>query len=95
MLSSQRWAAKEAIIKASLRKIYMKDIVIYKSSNGPVGVILDQGGEEPSALDDDVNSLSAFNGQTVALSISHDGEYAIATAMVPISSDQGVSPLPP
>jgi phosphopantetheinyl transferase (holo-ACP synthase) len=85
-----RWAAKEAIIKASSRKIYMKDIVIFKAvDGGPVAVVLDQPDSSASSTTDSSSSigqvLSAMNGQIVLLSISHEADYAVATALVPTS----------
>jgi phosphopantetheine--protein transferase-like protein len=71
----ERWAAKEAIIKASRRKIFMTDIMIYPgpSTPAPVAVILDA----------QLETNPDIHGQSVLLTISHEREYAVATAVVP------------
>jgi phosphopantetheine--protein transferase-like protein len=107
-----KWAAKEAIIKASRNRIFMNQIFIHKSREGaPWAAILDQ--DSPSLgqnLSEGIDERNGFvrynnsadsnnsrlktdsastedeikllNGKEVALSISHDGDYAIAIAMV-------------
>jgi phosphopantetheinyl transferase (holo-ACP synthase) len=57
----------------------MSDIVILRDvtsgSSAPMGVILDEGSvDKPDAL---------LNGQGVLLTISHEKDHAIATAVVP------------
>lgn len=79
---SFRWAAKEAIIKASTKRLYMKDIIIISSSNGPYGIIPDESETEQSSK----VSIEDINGQIVHLSISHEDDYAVATAIVPFRS---------
>lgn len=76
-LFKHRWAAKEAIIKAyHSRRLTFHDIAILPSkpvfsntgSRPPVAVIISESG-------------TWEDGQIVPLSISHDGDYAIATCM--------------
>ncbi|KAF2663931.1 4'-phosphopantetheinyl transferase [Microthyrium microscopicum] len=74
-----RWAAKEAIIKASPRKIFMKDIVILPSDNGPVASILDELCSQMSHT----LPVDGLRGQNVLISISHEKDHAVATAIVP------------
>jgi len=45
-----RWAAKEAIIKASTRKLSFSDILIVPRSGIPLGIILDKPGQMASTL---------------------------------------------
>jgi holo-[acyl-carrier protein] synthase len=62
------WAAKEAAIKAHPHlRLSRRDIVITAAKNGPPQMIVYPGdGRVP---------------QAAQLSISHDGEYAIATCL--------------
>jgi phosphopantetheinyl transferase (holo-ACP synthase) len=87
----RRWAAKEAIIKASKRKIFMQDIFIYRqvSDGAPLAMILDQGSDGAVSTDINLHStkvtpdIDTMDGQSVLLSISHEDDYAVATAIVP------------
>jgi hypothetical protein len=60
----------------------MKDIMVLSSIHGPYGVILDLA---PSTSTPDITdgSVDTLNGQIVQLSISHENDYAVATAIVP------------
>jgi len=72
-----RWAAKEAIIKAyNSRRLTFHDISILP----PTSTSTDTGSRPPVAV---VKSESGDweDGEIVPLSISHDGDYAIATCM--------------
>jgi phosphopantetheinyl transferase (holo-ACP synthase) len=107
-----RWAAKEAIIKASNRKLFMRDIIIYRDAankNTPFGIILDKTPDDTSNTSDESPRTAktagesnprgstvstglpyeltdiALDGQIVPVSISHDKDYAVATALVPSS----------
>jgi phosphopantetheinyl transferase (holo-ACP synthase) len=73
-----RWAAKEAIIKAHPRKLFMRDIIVRPGRGSIVGLILDPTTENGQTATNDPS------GQEVLLSISHEREYAIATAVVPV-----------
>nr|KAG8631671.1 hypothetical protein KVT40_000811 [Elsinoe batatas] len=134
---ASRWAAKEAIIKTSPRKIFMRDTEIYtRPSGAPFGVILDSRPPSPvsdssdppvprsassptdvleascgahqsihdsfAPEDRESESLTAtktrfvgeewslvaepeevqVEGRFVELSISHDGDYCVAVAVV-------------
>ncbi|MFC6145848.1 holo-ACP synthase [Corynebacterium nasicanis] len=86
-----RWAAKEAFIKAWSQAIYGKppvlspdlvdfqDIEIHPDRWGRVGV--EKRGEVARALAESLGTV------TTSLSISHDGDYAIATCLLYSSSD--------
>ncbi|KAF2403200.1 hypothetical protein EJ06DRAFT_554718 [Trichodelitschia bisporula] len=84
-----RWAAKEAIIKASTRKLGPLDIIVGMEGRRPFGVILDENmGEQEEGMAGDgdglaAHDLSGLNGQVVQLSLSHEEEYAIAVCLVP------------
>jgi holo-[acyl-carrier protein] synthase len=104
-----RWAAKEAIIKAARRKLYMKEIFTYQKVDGSMSAfILDTGFRFPpkQSIGDPrdgrtglistyvaLRSENKFNayrwllqtlkGVEARVTISHDGDYAIAVAMVP------------
>ncbi len=68
------WAAKEAIAKALHcgigKELSFKDIEIYKERNGAPSFRLLHG------------KMEYFQVKECALSISHDGEYAIAVAQI-------------
>jgi holo-[acyl-carrier protein] synthase len=80
-----RWAAKEAIIKASPRKLFMRDIVVRRGPGSLVGVVMDPaaGGGLVVSAGSAGDGLDGVSGQEVLLSISHEREYAVATAVVP------------
>lgn len=72
-----RWAAKEAIIKAHKhRRVTFHDIEIHtpwKNASGsvaPIAIVKSEEGDEHPSY------------QEVQVSISHDGNYATATALV-------------
>ena len=67
------FAAKEAIAKAfgtGIRGFEFADIEISHSENGAPKVILYNGAKDLAA------------GKTVSVSISHDGDYAVAAAIL-------------
>lgn len=71
-----RWAAKEAVIKAHKRKLYMRDIEI---AQNPASEAQNQ---PPVALLRHPHEVRKRNRTTVVqLSISHDGDYATATCL--------------
>jgi holo-[acyl-carrier protein] synthase len=107
-----RWAAKEAIIKASRRSISMKDIFTLQLLDGSLmAVILDEPfllhprsiiDREPNPIvhriwsgsasdrytpDNEASSkrtlIQSLHGAEAKVTVSHDGDYAIAMAMVP------------
>lgn len=81
-----RWAAKEAFIKAWSQAIYgrppvispdlvdFREIEIQPDRWGRVGV--EKRGEVARAVADSLGDI------TTSLSISHDGDYAIATCLI-------------
>lgn len=78
-LREHRFAAKEAIIKAHhSRRLTFHDITILSSTHTSESP--DEGSRPPVAV---VVSESGSweEGQIVPLSISHDGDYAVATCM--------------
>jgi phosphopantetheinyl transferase (holo-ACP synthase) len=75
---ASRWAAKEAIIKAYPRKLFMRDIIVRPGPDSIVGLILDP------ATENGQTAANGSSGQEVLLSISHEREYAIATAVMPV-----------
>ena len=72
------WAAKEAIAKALKtgigKELTFKDIEIYKEKNGAVNF----------RLSDKI--VKKYNIKDKSLSISHDGGFAIAVAVIDLSS---------
>ncbi|KAF2223738.1 hypothetical protein BDZ85DRAFT_281649 [Elsinoe ampelina] len=142
---ASRWAAKEATIKTSPRKIFMRDIEIYtRPSGAPFGVILDSRALPPDPISsdppvpssgppptDDASEASPrarhsvhdslapgdresegltarkprfvgeewslvaepgevqVEGRFVELSVSHDGDYCVAVAVVRGDLDGG------
>jgi holo-[acyl-carrier protein] synthase len=79
-----RWAAKEAIIKAHPRKLFMKDIIVRAGHGSLVGIVRDPPVEHGQATQSAGAADGDEPGQEVLLSISHEREYAIATAVVPV-----------
>lgn len=98
-----RWAAKEAVIKAcTWRRLLLSDVRIAKHEHNHsiYGVILDQvkaARDEEDALDFskevEVGMVAAEEdarpGQTVKVSISHDGDYATAVCLAAEEPAQG------
>lgn len=107
-----RWAAKEAVIKASPKPLRLTDIVVLRAHDKTVyGVVLDKrASSNNEAADDESDALAPkgscnrtleiekslrglsvaeanqkihnfVDGYTVPLSISHDGDYAVATCI--------------
>jgi len=96
------WAAKEAVIKAfsMSRRLHYKDVEILKQQSGtPFAVVLDarKAGHEqssaPSAEDESALRESEhaddYDGQVVRISISHDGDYCVATAIAALEPAAG------
>jgi phosphopantetheinyl transferase (holo-ACP synthase) len=61
----------------------MKDIIICPSPEGPFGIILDSSSSTTDGLTGDVDRL---DGQVVQISISHEQDHAVATAIVPFDN---------
>ena len=64
----------------------MKDIIIYRepySSEAPRAVILDQSSTGADDYPEELSNGLQLDGQSVLLTISHENDYAIATAVVP------------
>jgi holo-[acyl-carrier protein] synthase len=74
-----RFAAKEAIIKA-LGKFF--DRGVYFSD---IGIVTDASGQPSVALAEKLTER--MHGARILISIAHDGEYAIAQALI-VSEDQ-------
>ena len=102
--SSQRarFAAKEACRKAcdhiANESRGFKQIVILPvdkpktgehSSRRPAAIILDEALPEPRSESDSPCSFESLEGQLCEVSISHDGEYATAVALVPSMKQDG------
>lgn len=72
------WAAKEAVAKALKtgigKELFFKDIVIYKEKNGAPNFKL------PKKI------MEKYKICDTSLSISHDGDYAVAVAAIELSS---------
>ncbi len=66
------YALKEALIKCSLIGIGgMRNVEVRKDKNGKPDVVI-------------LNSSNDWDNKTISVSISHDGDYAIAIAVVMI-----------
>jgi holo-[acyl-carrier protein] synthase len=79
------WAAKEAFSKALGvgigRECSFKDIEIYKTQNGAPKIRVSQ------------KILNNFNISDISLSITHDGEYAIAVVAIESSAANKIKQL--
>ena len=59
------------------------------SSHRPVAIVLDEALPEPQSETDSPRSFESLEGQLCEVSISHDGEYATAVALVPGTKQDG------
>jgi holo-[acyl-carrier protein] synthase len=59
------------------------------SSQRPVAIVLDEALPEPRSESDSPCSFESLEGQLCEVSISHDGEYATAVALVPSTKSDG------
>ena len=71
-----RWAAKEAVIKAWSASLYGEAPVMDEGIHGLIEVVTDAWGRPRIRLHGEVAKRLA--DRTLELSLSHDGEYAIA-----------------
>jgi holo-[acyl-carrier protein] synthase len=71
-----RWAAKEAVIKAWSASLYGSAPVMDEGIHGLIEVVTDAWGRPRIRLHGEVAKRLA--DRTIELSLSHDGEYAIA-----------------
>ena len=87
-----RWAAKEAAIKASKpRKVFPKEIeILSNESMEHYALIFDRQAPTLDSKGYDVREYAPSTGlhqersaQEARISITHDGEYAFAVALVP------------
>ena len=80
-----RWAAKEAFIKAWSQSLYGKPPVLAEDDVrwSEIQVTPDQWGRTVIVLNGEISRVCPF--QTIQVSISHDGDYAIAMCTVTIN----------
>ena len=71
-----RWAAKEAVIKAWSASLYGEAPVMDENVHGLIEVVTDAWGRPRIRLHGDVAKW--FEDRTLDLSLSHDGDYAMA-----------------
>ena len=71
-----RWAAKEAVIKAWSASLYGDAPVMAEGIHGLIEVVTDAWGRPRIRLYGEV--AKRLDGQALEVSLSHDGDYAIA-----------------
>ncbi|KAH0836974.1 hypothetical protein AYO21_01722 [Fonsecaea monophora] len=77
-----RWASKEAAKKAwDASLLSFRDLRVGIESDGAVHVVCDTRPEAPATTATSDDSTIKVTEQVAQLSISHDGEYAIATVL--------------
>lgn len=59
------------------------------SSHRPAAIVLDEALPEPKSESDSPRSIESLEGQLCEVSISHDGEYSTAVALMPSVKQDG------